>query len=59
MTKKKMYNVLLFTDGGWMVDQKEVIHENTVVPFLYFAEFGVIAELRAKVDTNFIRIQYL
>ena len=23
MTKKKMYNVLLFTDGGWMVDQKE------------------------------------
>ena len=32
-----MYNVLLFTDGGWMVDQKEVIHENTVVPFLYFA----------------------
>ena len=23
-TKEKIYNVLLFVDGGWMVDQREV-----------------------------------
>lgn len=24
--KEKMYNVLLFVDGGWMVDVREVSH---------------------------------